>query len=102
MIAEHIIEEIDTKQRCVYCNKLIEKNTWQSIFHGEIHYKTTKCECGKESRVKVDFAGSGHDSWDGTFNWLKELMKNQRTEKQSVKKLEPLIKELKRVDNFNK
>lgn len=100
MVAEHIIKEIDTKQRCVYCNKVMEKSIWHSSFHGEIHYKTTNCVCGKESRIRVDFAGSGHDSWDGTFNWLKEL--NQKNEKQSVKKLEPLIKELKRVDKFNK
>lgn len=100
MVADHIIEEISTKQRCVYCNKALEKNTWHSAFQGELHYKTTRCECGKESRVRVNFAGSGHDSWDGTLSWMKEL--NQKNEKQSVKKLEPLIKELKRIDKFSK
>jgi len=102
MIAEHLIEEIDTKKRCVYCNGLLEKNPWNSEFEGELHYKTTNCKCGKENRIRVDFGGSGHDSWDGIFKWLKEANKNQKKEKQTIKKLEPLIKEIKRVDNFKK
>lgn len=102
MLAVHLLGEIDTKTRCVYCNRTLESNSWQSVFDGTLHYKTTKCKCSKENRIKVDFAGSGHDSWDGTFNWFKELTKSQKKEKQKVKRLEPLIKELKRVDKFVK
>jgi len=102
MIADHIIEETDTKRKCVYCNNRLEKNIWASIFEKELHYKTTRCKCGKELRIRVNFCGSGHDSWDGNFEWIKKFNNNDKKEKQTVKKLEPLIKELKRVDKFQK
>ena len=27
------------------------------------HYKTQQCLCGRKVTIKVDFIGSGHDSW---------------------------------------
>jgi len=81
----------------------MDDKPWISSFSGKIHYKEIKCSvCGKTNRVKVDFAGSGHDSWDKTNKWLDELNKNHKIEKQSVKQLEPRIKELERVDKFGK
>lgn len=82
MVAEYIIKEESAKQRRAYCNRLLKNKMWHSSFHGELYYKTTRCECGKESRIKVDFAGSDYDSWDGTSNWLKEFTKKQKNEKQ--------------------
>lgn len=60
----HAAKENDQRFICIYCKKSLLKDKWESKFSGEIHYKTAKCECGKEARIKVDFHGSGHDSWE--------------------------------------
>ena len=42
---------------------------WQTEINSnidkEIHYKSSKCDCGKELKVKVPFYGSGEDSFNG-------------------------------------
>ncbi len=50
--------------KCLYCRKDLHVDKWNSEWTSEEHhYKSIKCECGKENWVKVDFYGSGHDSF---------------------------------------
>ena len=49
---------------CVYCNVMLERDSWGSHWceKGEHHYKTVSCvKCGKKNWLQVDFQGSGHD-----------------------------------------
>ncbi|MBN2567030.1 hypothetical protein JXB02_03015 [Candidatus Woesearchaeota archaeon] len=64
-MVHHLIGERSAKEQCIYCAKDLTLLPWRSDFHGEIHYKTLTCECGKEVRIRIGFHGSGHDSWDG-------------------------------------
>lgn len=50
---------------CSRCKKELKKEDFKSIFEGELHYKTTKCSCGKENTIQVMFLGSGGDDWEG-------------------------------------
>ena len=63
MTSHHIFREDELIDHCIYCNREITKDMWKSEFVGFIHYKVAKCECGRETRIKVDFDGSGDDSW---------------------------------------
>jgi len=57
-----LVSEDDMVGSCVYCGRPLKG--WKSEFLTNTHYKTCSCECGKESCVKVDFLGSGHDGWE--------------------------------------
>ncbi|MBI2546519.1 hypothetical protein HYV81_05035 [Candidatus Woesearchaeota archaeon] len=58
------ITEHDARFKCMYCSNDLAKNIWYSDFIGDsLHYKVTKCNCGRHARVKVNFLSSGHDSW---------------------------------------
>ncbi len=64
--AHHLIKEITSKESCIYCGTMLRGRRWNSEFENFLHYKTTKCpECSSDNRLKVDFQGSGHDTWDG-------------------------------------
>lgn len=57
--------------RCVYCGDEESERLWVSEWNCEHHYKSFICKkCGKKTYVKVDFHGSGHDSWN-----LEEMVK---------------------------
>jgi|TARA_Y100000310_G_C20022239_1_gene507929 hypothetical protein len=56
-----------------------ENKEWRSEFEGEIHYKTTNCDCGKVMTVRVNFHGSGDD------NWRKPIKKKKRSIEDKVK-----------------
>jgi hypothetical protein len=60
----HILNEVDCRLICAYCRKDISRRSWISEWVGEIHYKVTRCECGKVISVKAGHQGSGHDNWD--------------------------------------
>ncbi len=79
------INDFDARFKCLYCrNDLIDKK-WFSEFIGNLHYKTTKCNCGKHTRVKLNFLSSGRDSWfDQNFNRVES----------SVKRLEDKVENL--------
>ncbi|HIJ10860.1 TPA: hypothetical protein HA278_02265 [Candidatus Woesearchaeota archaeon] len=55
-------KELETVM-CLYCDNSLEKQDWQSVWVGEMHYKVNQCSCHKKVWVKVDFAGSGHDNF---------------------------------------
>lgn len=58
------------KFQCYECRTDLKDNVWESEHDEQRHYKSTLCTCcGKKHSVKVDFLGSGHDSWDGTESW---------------------------------
>lgn len=67
---DHLIKQEECKQCCLYCNKNLSGNKWNSEWDGGNHYKITKCSCGKKVRVEVDFIGSGHDDWNEHANWV--------------------------------
>lgn len=51
---------------CIYCHSKNKDKKWRSEWNEEHHYKCFICDtCGKKTHIKVDFHGSGHDSWDG-------------------------------------
>ncbi len=61
----HLIREIRRDGSCIYCNEKLQAENWSSVFAQIQHYKCVLCKCGKENCVKVDFGGTGHDSWSG-------------------------------------
>ena len=66
MNAHHIIKPEDNKNHCIYCKSSLEDSRWSSEFVGFIHYKKiVSPTCKSKNIVRVDFDGSGHDSWDG-------------------------------------
>jgi len=58
----HIIKEHQL-HHCLYCATKLAPTDWKSEFYLEVHYKTCRCACGKSNRIRVNFFGSGHDSW---------------------------------------
>ncbi len=71
---------------CPYCkNNLEETFGWKSHFSGHQHYKGIKCNCGKEVWLKVNFAGSGDDTWDGKESWVSKEKQQETTQKQESK-----------------
>ena len=63
MTVHHIISEKDQKRACPYCGRSTQSHDWKSHFNNNAHYKELNCKCGKKVSVKVDFMGTGHDSW---------------------------------------
>ena len=62
----HLVSEISQKTFCIYCKREVPSNEWKSDWHLEMHYKTLKCtSCGRDLHIRVNFEGSGHDSWAG-------------------------------------
>lgn len=61
---EHLMTEKDMQKFCLYCSKKHKELEWNSEFYREVHYKVIECDCGKISRVKAEFLGSGHDCWN--------------------------------------
>jgi len=55
----------------MYCGCRLDMKGWRSHFHAHKHYKTNSCDCcGKESRIDVDYGGSGHEEWSGEVAFL--------------------------------
>ena len=46
----------------------------KSEFEKEIHYKSCKCDCGKELRLRMPFYGSGEDSFNAKNKKLPKLV----------------------------
>ena len=64
MAFDHLVREEDNLFECLYCGRDLERKEWISEFCGPLHYKVAKCECGKKSRVKIPYSGSGHDEFN--------------------------------------
>ncbi|MBI5881129.1 hypothetical protein HZB90_03295 [archaeon] len=41
------------------------------------HYKVLQCGCGRKITMKMDFIGSGHDSW-GLDRKIEEAVKSEK------------------------
>ena len=101
MTIHHLINESEIKENCIYCGCDLSNKRWKSHFEGDLHYKIIVCKCGKKNNVKVNFLGSGHDSWDGSCSW--EFVIESRDEKLEIKIKElQRFRELKRIDRFGK
>ena len=59
---DHLIDNDFFKIACSYCLKSTKEIEWKSEFEIEIHYKSGKCDCGKELKIRMPFYGSGHDT----------------------------------------
>ena len=57
------VTDFDARFKCLYCSNDLLSNKWYSDFIGSLHYKTTRCNCGRHVRIKVNFLSSGRDSW---------------------------------------
>lgn len=60
----HIVEHWDVLE-CDYCTAEIERDGWKADWDdsSDRYYKTLKCDgCGKHTRVRFNFFGSGHDT----------------------------------------
>jgi len=64
-MSHHLVGEGHLKEFCIYCKKELPAKNWKSDFHLGMHYKTLTCSCGKKLHIRVNFEGSGHDSWNG-------------------------------------
>jgi len=58
---DHLIDSTFFNIACSYCLKSSSEMDWHSEFEKEIHYKSSKCDCGKELKIRMHFYGSGHD-----------------------------------------
>ena len=61
---DHLINNNSIKDSCLYCLNSGNNLNWKSDFEREVHYKSCKCDCGKELRLRMPFYGSGEDSFD--------------------------------------
>ncbi len=87
-----LVSEGHLKKFCIYCKTDVPMEKWESEFDSEGHYKTFTCSCGKKLHIKMDFEGSGHDSWnEERFSQVK--MKEQKGKKTIEDKI-------KVIDNF--
>jgi hypothetical protein len=88
-----LIEEC-LKSICCYCGSEISQKPWESEFLADFHYKSITCNsCHKKITTKVNFLGSGHDSWDNTKVWTKQVnTKKEKIEIKTIKNLVALIK----------
>jgi len=66
----HMIREMHYIDVCPRCRQSMKHKRFESEFHGKLHYKAARCDCGEKVWVKVNFDGSGHD------NWHEEIRKN--------------------------
>ncbi|MBS3141796.1 hypothetical protein J4464_00230 [Candidatus Woesearchaeota archaeon] len=74
MVFHHSFREHDQFRSCAYCRNDQQGVSWRSVHDSHLHYKERDCtRCGRVSRIRVDFIGSGHDAWDGTQTWLSYL-----------------------------
>ena len=64
MIDHHLIKRIEKEGNCIYCSEKLP-DTWESSFASQSHYKCVVCTCGKNNCVRVNFQGTGHDTWSG-------------------------------------
>ncbi len=61
-----LVSETELKKFCIYCSTEISVDKWGSAWDFEKHYKSATCPCCKKTlHLKVNFEGSGHDSWSG-------------------------------------
>jgi hypothetical protein len=84
----HLVSEEGQKTFCIYCKRDVPISGWTSEWHSETHYKNVVCKCGKELHIKVNFEGSGHDSWNGKK--FKSKIVKKKTIEDKVRILEGL------------
>jgi DNA-directed RNA polymerase subunit RPC12/RpoP len=81
MNPHHIISEADQAHACPYCGKNTAIKRWKSVFDASnMHYKECVCSCGHRVTVKVDFMGSGHDSWNKNLRNLDKRIEEEEEE----------------------
>ncbi len=93
----HLVSEGELKTFCIYCKTEVPMKGWKSDWHSEMHYKTVKCSCGRDLHVRVNFEGSGHDSWNGS-NWKSVIVKKSSGKKQNIEDKIKILETTKVVD----
>lgn len=73
-----LVGEEHLKEICIYCKAKVPVENFRSEWFSEKHYKSLTCSCcGRKLHIAVDFAGSGHDSWNG--NGFKQKAGKKKT-----------------------
>ena len=63
IMAQRMTKSEIMRNICPYCKSDLSKENWDSEFAVHLHYKKLTCKCGKKVWIRVNFNGSGHDSW---------------------------------------
>ncbi|MFH0979186.1 MAG: hypothetical protein V1837_07870 [Candidatus Woesearchaeota archaeon] len=85
---EHLAREKHQKETCLYCGRSMDQRQWNTMHHREVLYKVTHCECGKKAMIRMNFYGSGHDTWGN--NLISDRLKNEH--KTKLRTLESKLK----------
>ncbi len=89
-MAHHIIKEEDMERFCPYCkHDLTDKKFRIELIEG-VNYKTTKCKCGKNLKLKVNKEIYDFKEGDGNLliervNFENDLL-NKKKDKEKKKK----------------
>jgi hypothetical protein len=78
----HLVTEGD-REWCFICGRKLEP-PWESAFDGDKHYKVKECDCGYLHSIRIDFFGSGHDTWDGTPAMASKVRKLERQHSRKI------------------
>jgi hypothetical protein len=90
VVIQHLVTETSFKDQCVYCGNNLTENDWVSEWIGNMHYKTTTCDCAHKVTVHVSHMGSGHDNWDKKLNPLLNELKNEST-KSKIRTIDNIV-----------
>jgi hypothetical protein len=64
MTVHHLMGDLEVVRTCPNCKRQIPAR-WCSKFDvSNAHYKDFDCECGYTVSIRVDFSGTGDDSWN--------------------------------------
>jgi len=77
-MVHHIMKEENLEAVCPYCKKELKSKDFKIELVEGINYKTTKCKCGKNIRIK--FNKEIYNYKDGEGNLLIERVKFEEEE----------------------
>jgi hypothetical protein len=80
VVVQHLVTENSFREQCLYCGTDLSENEWKSEWFGNMHYKTTTCDCSHKVTVHVSHMSSGHDIWDKKLNPLLKDVEVKKSE----------------------
>ena len=64
MTVHHSMRDSDMIRNCPKCRREIPARWFSKFDVSNFHYKDFACDCGYTVSVRVNFSGSGDDSWN--------------------------------------
>lgn len=64
MSVHHLMSEEDAVSNCPNCRREIPAKWFSKFDVSNFHYKDFECDCGYMVSIRVNFSGSGDDSWN--------------------------------------